>query len=118
MRRHDRALGHGADADRQASAARVDDVVPAGLVERLAVRGERGARLVHHRVRDRAAEVLLQDRLQAEEQRAFVGAAARLDVEERPLGVGRVLQPVAGLVAVGIQDEVVERSHDGSSFTS
>ena len=59
MRRNDRAFGYGADAERQLTAKPVDDVTPAGLVERLAVGGEEVAGLIDMRVRDRLARYCL-----------------------------------------------------------
>src|SRR5262245_25382536 len=107
MRRNDGAFGHGADADRQVPAMPVDRVAPAGLVEWLAVGGKDIAGFIDIRVRDRLDEVFLENGLQTIEKRAVVEAAAGLDVEERRVGTGRILQPVAGLVAVGVEEEVV-----------
>ena len=106
VRRNDGAFRHGADADRQVPAMPVDDVAPAGLVERLAVSGEDVAGFIDIRVRDRLGQIFLENGLQAVEERAVVEAAAGLDVEERRVGTGRMLQPVAGLVAVRVEEEV------------
>src|SRR5262245_20686278 len=93
----------------------VDDAAPAGLVEGLAVGGEDVACFIDIRVRDRLGQVFLEYGLQAVEKRAVVEAAAGLDVEERRVGTGRILQPVAGLVAIGVEEEVVEAVHDPPS---
>ena len=75
----------------------IDNIAPAGFVERLAMRGVQIARLVDVGVGDRLGQVFLEDGLQAEEDSAVVQAAARLDVEERGVGIRRVLQPVLAL---------------------
>ena len=111
VRGHHGALRYGADADRQVAAVAVDDVAPAGFVERLAMCGEHIARLIHVGVGDGRGEVFLQDGLQTEEHGAVMDAAARLHVEERGIGTRRILQPVAGLVAVGVEEEVGEVLH-------
>ena len=116
MRRNDGAFGYGADADGQVPAMPVDDVAPAGLVERLAVGGEDVAGFINIRVRDRPGQVFFENGLEALEERAVVEAAAGLDVEERRVGTGRILEPVAGLVAVGVEEEVVEALHDPNRF--
>jgi hypothetical protein len=64
------------------------------------------------RVRDRLDQVFLESGLQAIEERAVVEAAAGFHVEKRRVGTRRILQPVAGLVAVGVEQEVVEALHD------
>jgi len=53
MRRHHRAFRHRADAQRQLSTVRIDDVAPARFVEWFAVRREERPGLVDHRRRHR-----------------------------------------------------------------
>ena len=102
---HHRALRHRADAQRQPAAVGLDDVHPALAVEGHTVgRAQLGGQR-HVVCGDRVGEVLLQQRLQPEEHRVGEAAAARLDVAEHRLRARRVLQPVAGLVAVGVEDE-------------
>ncbi len=60
---HHAALRHRADAHRQVAVVALDDVAPAGFVERLAVRGEEPARRVDHGRRDGAAQVFLRQHL-------------------------------------------------------
>ena len=72
---HHAAFGHGADAYRQMAAETVDDIAPAGLVERFAMRGEHRSGVVDIGVGDRPCQRVLEDRLQAEEHRAIVQAA-------------------------------------------
>jgi hypothetical protein len=72
---HHAAFGHGTDAHRQVAAKPVDDIAPAGLVERFAMRGEHCSSVVDVGVGDRPCQRVLEDRLQAEEHRAIVQAA-------------------------------------------
>jgi hypothetical protein len=58
----------------------LDDVAPAGFVERLAMCREKRLCLPDHLRGDGAAQILLDEHLKAEEQRAVIAAAARLDV--------------------------------------
>src|SRR5678815_577642 len=94
----------------------IDDEAPARLVERLAAGGEDFAGFIDIRGRDRPGQVFLENGLQAVEERAVAKAAARLDVEERRVGTGRILQPVAGLVAVGVEEKVVAALHDETAM--
>ena len=63
------------------------------------------------RLRDGPGEVLLEDGLQAVEERPVVEAATGLDVEKGRVSPGRILQPVTCLVAVGVEEEVAEALH-------
>ena len=86
---------------------RVQDVLPALAVERLAVGGEELARLVDVRLGDRRAEVFLEEGLQAEHHALRPTAAARLDVAVDVLDGFGILQVVAGFVAIHLQQRIV-----------
>ena len=118
VRGHHAAFGHRTDADRQLPTQTVDDIAPAGLVERFAMRRQQRLGIVDVGVRHRTVDRFFQDRLQAEERGLVVHATARFHVEKRGIGARWILQPVAGLVAVGVEQQVVEIMHDGSSFAS
>ena len=108
-----RPLGHRLDGEGEPALVLIDDVLPALSVELEAGREVAlvvGRGLVDARLRhDFPREVALQEILQAEKTDLVVLAAPALKVGVHGLGPRRVLSPVAHLVRVREEEEVVHR---------
>lgn len=104
------ALANRLDTHGHMAAMRVQHMIPAGAIERLAMREQHLFRLVYVGARDRLRQHILQIDLQAEEQALRKGAAARFDIARDEFRPGRILQKMAGLVAVGVENSA-DASH-------
>ncbi|MNR33426.1 hypothetical protein D3C85_1510980 [compost metagenome] len=97
-----------------------DDALEAGAVERQAVQAGQRLRLGDVRHRDELAEVVLQQRLQAEKQHVRGGAATRGHVGIHAVGAGRILHPVTELVGIAIENGIDGHgsAHTGQETTA
>jgi len=106
----DGAFWHCLDFERKPTAVLAKYVLPALAVEDPAITEvsgrDFGGFVDHPRLDYCASEVLLKDVLQTEENGLVPLAAAALDVAVDDLGIGRVLDVMADLVAVGQKDKI------------
>ena len=104
--RHDSSLSHSPNANLQLASMVMHNVHPALLIERLPVLGKEHVGLFHVLRGHWLLQVALHYVLQTEEDGGVVISASTLNVGEDRGRFGRVLQPVGGLVAVRVENQV------------
>jgi hypothetical protein len=104
--RNDRALFHSSNFERKITIVIVPDFPERVTIERKPVCGESSGHHFDILKLDRLAELLLQDCLKPEEERAIIFAAATFEIGESLSGAGRKLKIMAVLVAVLIENRV------------
>ena len=100
------ALGDGADAQGQPAAVPINHPLPALAVEGQAVQLPDLGCFLKISLADGTGEGLLQDDLQPEEQRLGVFTAAAFEIGPHGGEIAGVLEPVAALIAVGVEQKI------------
>ena len=100
------AFGHSADAKWKTATVQLHNPFPALAVERKAVGEPEVLGFIHILLADRGVKRLLKQHLQPEEKGGGVLAAAALQISPHGREIRGVLQPVAGLIAIAIKQNV------------